>query len=161
RMLPGLPAEQRAPTLDALSRRLTEEGEPRASLAAAFEAKRTRRAQRADMCGEDSLFGCAASEAEWWLWTWPTRNGSELILTPLLLLWCAMVLVGLPRGRLLLTTNADASADPSWRCVDRFEDASCPIGALRVRTALQFATRLVLKIGSSRAYLANPVSAGT
>ena len=64
RALPGLPAEQRVSTLDALSRTLDSQGETRAGLRVAFAAKQARRDQQASICGDDSVAGCAAGEAE-------------------------------------------------------------------------------------------------
>ena len=158
RALPALPLDQWGPTLDALSRRLGEHGDARAALRVAYEAKRARRGHR---CVEDSLVGCAAAEAEWWLWTWPTRNGSDLTwpLTALAVLWVATALAGLLRGRILAMPEEQPVAGTSYKCVKMAElpeGSSFPIGVSRVQRAIGFATRLVLKYGSPRLRMTAP-----
>ncbi len=163
-VLRGLPAEARAATLDSLSRRLDDAGESRAALAVGFEAKRVRRRQEA-LCGDDSLGGCAASEAEWWLWTWPTRNGSDLTLplAALALLWAATAAAGLPRGHIVIPPARREDAEPIWDCLaaGQFPDgAYCALGPRRAGEAAGFATGLVFKLGSRRQRMAGPGSSG-
>lgn len=154
RALSDLPADQRAPTLEALSRRFREQGDERVALRVAYEAKQARRSHR---CSDDSLTGCAAAEAEWWLWTWPTRNGSDVTwpLAALGLLWASIVFAGLPRGKILAMPKAaseeQSAGGASFRCVkmtDLPEGATCLVGVGRVGQAIGFATRLVLKFGA-------------
>jgi hypothetical protein len=161
RALPGLPAEQRVSTLDALSRTLDSQGETRAGLRVAFAAKQARRDQQASICGDDSVAGCAAGEAEWWLWTWPTRNGSDLAwpLAALGLLWGMAALVGLPRGRVLAVPGEPADGGAAYRCVTAgsMPDGTwCPTGLQRAEMAIGFATRLVFKLGPTQLRMAAP-----
>jgi hypothetical protein len=162
RALRTLSSDQRAPTLDALSRRLREQGDERAALRVAYEAKQARRSHR---CSEDSLMGCVAADAEWWLWTWPTRNGSDVTwpLAASAILWAATVLAGLPRGRILAIpedrSEEQSVAGASYRCMETAalpEGSSCPVGLGRVERAIGFATRLVLKFGSPRLRMVAP-----
>jgi uncharacterized protein YjbI with pentapeptide repeats len=161
-VLRGLPPEERAVALDSLSRRLSDAGESRMALAVGFEAKRARR-QHQPLCGDDSAAGCAASEAEWWVWTWPTRNGSDptLPLAVLALLWLATAAAGLPRGRLLLPPVRRDDAEPIYDCLPPTgfsEGTCCAIGRRRLGEACGFATGLVLKLGARRQRLAGPAS---
>ena len=161
-VLRGLPNEERAATLEALSRRLNDGGESRAALAVGFDAKRARR-QQETLCGGDSVGGCAAGEAEWWLWTWPTRNGSDLTLplAALALLWLAMVAAGLPRGRVLVPPARREDAEPIYDTLPAAEfpeGTCCAFGPRRVGEAFSFATGLVFKLGSRRQRLAGPAS---
>lgn len=59
--------------IEALSRNLAAHDEPQAALALSYQAKTVRRAERKDQPLADRL----GHEAEWWLWTWPTANGSQ------------------------------------------------------------------------------------
>lgn len=155
-------AEQRAPTLDALSRRLREQGDERAALRVAYEAKQVRRANR---CSEDSVLGCAAADAEWWMWTWPTKNGSDATwpLATLAGLWLAAVLAGLRPGRIVVVPEGRAdessAAGTSYRCLEAVtlpDGSSCAIRMARLGQAIGFATRLVFKWGPSRLRMIAP-----
>jgi uncharacterized protein YjbI with pentapeptide repeats len=59
--------------IEALSRNLAAHDEPQTALALSYQAKTIRRAERTDQPLTDRL----GDEAEWWLWTWPTANGSQ------------------------------------------------------------------------------------
>jgi uncharacterized protein YjbI with pentapeptide repeats len=111
-----LPAQQRLPMLEALDRRLAEQGEARAALQVGFEARRQRRSE-ASSCAGAGLGACLAEQVEWLLWTLPTRNGSDPSwpAAGLLLLWAGIGAASLPRGRLLILPTTDTGLTSSMR----------------------------------------------
>jgi len=71
-----LTPDQRASMLEALERRLSGQGDGEAARKVGFESKKERRAHR-PLCEGEQPGACLVGEAEWWLWTLPTRNGSD------------------------------------------------------------------------------------
>jgi hypothetical protein len=149
-----LTPDQRASMLEALERRLTGQGDGEAARKVGFEAKKERRAHR-PLCGGEQVGACAVGEAEWWLWTLPTRNGSDptWLVVGLLLLWGSTTLAAAGRGRILVFPrgNSGDEAPAIYDCVaqDQAQDGtSCPIGSRRLRIAAGYATGLIFKLGA-------------
>jgi uncharacterized protein YjbI with pentapeptide repeats len=139
----------RVAMLDALSSRLAADGSPRAARVVAFESERCHRPEK---CGE-RWGSCLLGEAQWWLWTLPTQNGSDptVVLVALFLLWAAVVLAAAWPGNLVLPRPVGrASNDPVYLPHAR-NHAATSIQTGRVTEAVLFATRLVFKLGKTRA----------
>ena len=160
-----LPASERLPMLEGLEQRLEQQGDARSARQVGFEAARERRLQGNSGC-DDGLGACIASEAEWLLWTYPTRNGGDptFLFAALILLWCGITAASLPRGRLLVADAREVKlAAPIYACVPRIEGMK---GAYRksetnrLQAASAFATALVLKLGACRLRWARPASRG-
>jgi hypothetical protein len=150
---------------EALSRRLEAQGSARWARVVAFEAEQGRRTRRAVWCSDKSAGTCLTGEAEWWLWTLPTRNGSDptALFAALALLWGLTVAAGIVRGRILVLPRVhgdEASAVYAMPFADQIPEGTyCPLGTGRAREAVRFANGLVLKLGTRRARFAAPVSA--
>ncbi len=151
-----LTPDQRASMLEALERRLSGQGDGEAARKVGFESKKERRAHR-PLCEGEQPGACLVGEAEWWLWTLPTRNGSDptWLVACLLLLWGGMTLASVGRGRVLVfpSANAGEEAPAIYDCVagDQAPDgASCPIQGRRLRIAAAYATGLIFKLGAKR-----------
>lgn len=157
-----LPGEERVPVLEALARRLQADGAVRSAREVAFQVEHQRRS--ASGCEAVTWGACIAEHLEWWVWTRPTRNGSDptLILAVLASLWASSAAAALRRGQAVVLPRMDKddrTATYGWACVDQCAAGSyCPIGSWRVREALKLATGLVLKLGSPRARFATPAS---
>lgn len=164
-ILRGAQADERAAAmLQALASRLETDGALRAAREVRFEAELESRAVRP--CG-DSWGACAASEAEWWLWKRPTRNGIDptFVLAAIALLWSTSVIVVVQRGRaVVLPRIKKDEAPPIYEPYRPTSPAAsppgshCPVGVGRVIEALRFATALVLKLGSPRVRSVAPAS---
>jgi hypothetical protein len=151
-----LTPDQRASMLEALERRLSGQGDGEAARKVGFEARKERRAHR-PLCEGEQPGACLVGEAEWWLWTLPTRNGSDptLLVAGLLLLWGATTIASVGRGRMLVfpSGNSAEEAPAIYDCVagDQAPDgASCPIQGRRLRIAAAYATGLIFKLGARR-----------
>ena len=142
--------------LEVLERRLSGQGDGEAARKVGFESKKERRAHR-PLCEGEQPGACLVGEGEWWLWTLPTRNGSDptWLVAGLLLLWGGMTLASVGRGRVLVfpSANAGEEAPAIYDCVagDQAPDgASCPIQGRRLRIAAAYATGLIFKLGAKR-----------
>ena len=113
-----LTPDQRASMLEALERRLSGQGDGEAARKVGFESKKERRAHR-PLCEGEQPGACLVGEAEWWLWTLPTRNGSDptWLVAGLLLLWGGMTLASVGRGRVLVFPSANAGEEAMQRTV--------------------------------------------
>jgi hypothetical protein len=149
--------------LESLEQRLGQQGDARAARQVRFEAEQQRRLLDTADCGPH-LGACLASEAEWLLWTYPTRNGSDptLLLATLIFLWCGIAVASLPPGRLLAAARGEPQHPaPIYASVSTREgrkSAYRMVDSNRLRGALSFATAIVLKLGGCRLRWARPAS---
>lgn len=153
---------ERSAMFHALSRRLEAQGAARSARVAAFEAERGRRAEREQWCDDGSLGACLGREAEWWLWTLPTRNSGDpaVPITALFGLWLLLVAAGMAPGRVLVLSRADEDAGSAYSMAgEAAAGAYCPVGFARLRESATLANQLVFKLGSARSRFAAPESA--
>ncbi|SDR63761.1 hypothetical protein SAMN05519103_09008 [Rhizobiales bacterium GAS113] len=158
-----LPVSERLPMLESLEQRLGQQGDARAARQVGFEAEQQRRLHEEADCGP-RLGACLASEVEWLLWTYPTRNGSDptLLFAALILLWCGIAAASLPHGRLLIAARGEPQHPaPIYASVPTSEgkkSAYRMVDGNRLLGALSFATAIVLKLGRCRLRWARPAS---
>lgn len=157
-----LPVQDRARMLRALSRRLNSLGAPVQARVVGFEARREERTERETTCEGKSSGECLAKEAEWWLWTLPTRNGTDPsnAIVALALLWMLAALLAGTWGQIVVLPRAALrDAGPVYEAITADEvprNARWPSGLARLRAAAGFASALVLKLGARRARLSAP-----
>jgi hypothetical protein len=154
---------QSASMLDALAHATGQHGDANSARKIEFAARSEQRAQQ-HVCEGQSPGACIASEAEWWFWTFPTRNGSDptWLFAGLLLLWSGAVVAALRRGRIVVApwSKAEEDAPSIYDCVPVQQSpagAYCPVQAsARAQAAAAFASGLVFKLGSRRQRWAAP-----